>query len=56
MEPPVLRAALMIAEAWSVLDGSMPSKDAAMIGTKTKGRPTPYSIRKRAMYQKPRSP
>src|SRR6516165_1222735 len=55
IEPPVLRAALIIADAWSVFDGGMPSKDAAMIGTKISGNPTPSSMRNRAMYQKPRS-
>src|ERR1700750_1869744 len=56
IEPPVLRAALSKAEAWSVLPGGTPSYDAAIIGRNTSGNPTPSSIRERAKNQKPRSP
>src|SRR5262249_60604632 len=41
IEPPVLRAALIKAEAWSVLSGGMPWYDAVVTETKIRGTPTP---------------
>jgi hypothetical protein len=55
IEPPVLRAALINAEAWSVLSGGMPWYDAVVTETKMRGTPTPNTIRERAKNQKPRS-
>src|SRR5262249_26066721 len=52
IEPPVLRAALIKAEAWLVFSGGMPSPEAARMGTKINGMPTLSSMRERARNQK----
>src|SRR6202789_65878 len=54
-DPPTLRAALISADAWSVLPRGMPSNDAVMIGMKTSGSPMPVTTRVQAKNQKPRS-
>ena len=56
IEPPVLRATLIKAEAMSVLLRGIPAKEAVRIGMKTNGRPMLSSMRETAKNQKSTSP